>query len=232
MDNPKEYAYGNFKTGVIISSITGTALIIISFILSKIDFFLLLNTDLGRFGDYFFSYCTHLGDGTVWIPVAVLTILYRRDKFLLVFCTVAIGTLIVQALKNFFLPAQLRPGTAITDGTLFHHVEWVPLLTNFSFPSGHTTTAFSIFLLGCLFIHKKWIIPVGFLFGLLVGYSRVYLAEHFPLDLGGGMLTAVVSVWLSLLIQKKRDHAKKVVIEQVTTEQTNNEQGTDEQGTK
>lgn len=203
MNHSKGYAYRNFITGVIISSVTGIALIVISFIVSKIDFFLLLNTDLGRTADYFFSYCTHLGDGTVWIPVAILFIIYRRDKFLLLFCTVAIGTLIVQGLKNFIIPEQVRPGTAIADHTLFHHVEWVPLLTNFSFPSGHTTTAFSIFLLGCLFIHKKWIIPVGFIYASLVAYSRVYLAEHFPLDLGGGMLTAVVSVWLSLLIQKR-----------------------------
>lgn len=216
MDHPQEYAYRNFITGAIISSITGIVLIIISFALSKVDFFLLLNTDLGSFGDYLFSYATHLGDGTVWIPVAVLTILYRRDKFLLVFCTVAIGTLIVQALKNFIIPAQLRPGSSITDTSSFHHVEWVPLLTNFSFPSGHTTTAFSIFLLGCLFIHKKWIIPAGFAYGLLVGYSRVYLAEHFPLDLGGGMLTAVVSVWLSLQIQKWKDRKKTTIKQEIT----------------
>ncbi len=208
MKNSPGYAYQQFKTGAVISLISGIILIITSFALTKIEFFLLLNTDLGLAADHFFSYATHLGDGTVWIPVALLVFFFRRDKFLLVFCTVAIGTLIVQSLKNFIIPAQLRPGSAIADISSFHHVEWVPLLTNFTFPSGHTTTAFSIFLLGCLFIPKKWIIPVGFLYGLIVGYSRIYLAEHFPLDIGGGMLTAVVSVWISLLIQQKRDKRK------------------------
>ena len=83
--------------------------------------------------------------------------------------------------------------------------------TNSSFPSGHTTTAFSIFLLGCLLIPKKWVVPVGFIYGCLVAYSRVYLAEHFPLDLGGGMLTAVATVWLSLLIQRAWDRRGKKV---------------------
>lgn len=200
---------GNFRTGVILSSITGITLVVCSFAMSKRELFLAMNMDLGRFADYFFTVCTHLGDGTIWIPVAVAVWFCRRDKFLLLFCTVAIGTLIVQSLKNVFIPAQVRPGTLITDHTQFHSVEWVPLLTNFSFPSGHTTTAFSIFLLGCLLVPKKWVVPVGFVYACLVAYSRVYLAEHFPLDLGGGMLTAVVTLWLSLLIQKKRDNRKK-----------------------
>jgi membrane-associated phospholipid phosphatase len=42
----------------------------------------------------------------------------------------------------------------------------------------------------------------GFLMALLTGYSRIYLAQHFPLDVGAGMITAVISVYLSLRIQQ------------------------------
>lgn len=208
MNRFRAYAYENFAAGAILTAVTGIALITISFALTKIQFFLLLNRDLGTFADHFFTYCTHLGDGTVWIVIAVLFWIYQRKKFLLLISTVALGTLIVQSLKNVFIPAQARPGTAITDSSLFHHVDWVPLLTNYSFPSGHTTTAFSIFLLGCLFVKKKWVVPVGFVYALSVGYSRIYLAEHFPLDLGGGMLTALVSVWLSVYIQDRWEKRK------------------------
>jgi membrane-associated phospholipid phosphatase len=209
MNRFRSYAYENFVAGAILTAITGIALIIISFALTKNAFFLLLNGDLGLFADHFFTYCTHLGDGTVWIIIAVLFWIYQRRKFPLLISTVAIGTLIVQSLKNVFIPAQVRPGTAITDSSLFHHVDWVPLLTNYSFPSGHTTTAFSIFLLGCLLIRKKWIVPLGFVYALLVGYSRIYLAEHFPLDLGGGMLTALVSIWISVYIQERWEKRKQ-----------------------
>jgi membrane-associated phospholipid phosphatase len=205
MNQLREYAFKNYKAGAILTAAIGIILIVVSFLMTKNDFFLLLNADLGRAADYFFSYCTHLGDGTVWIPVGVLFLVYRREKFVLALSTVAIGTIIVQSLKNFIIPAQIRPGTAIIDLTTFHSVEGVVLLTNYSFPSGHTTTAFSVFLLGCLMINKKWVVPVGLLVGLLVGYSRIYLAEHFPLDVGGGMLTALLSVWLSLHAQSGWD---------------------------
>ncbi|MBV9989439.1 MAG: phosphatase PAP2 family protein [Chitinophagaceae bacterium] len=208
MRSSQEYAYKNYLTGAIITAVLGTLLVTISFILTKNTFFLLLNADMGRAADYFFSYWTHLGDGTVWVPVGILFLVYRRDKFVLALSTVAIGTLIVQSLKNFIIPAQIRPGTAILDLTTFHSVASVPMLTNYSFPSGHTTTAFSVFLLGCLMIKKKWIVPVGLLYALLVGYSRIYLAEHFPLDVGGGMLTALVSVWLSVYVQSAWDKSR------------------------
>lgn len=208
------YAYGSLVTGSVLTGITGLALVILSFVLTKRELFLLMNDDLGRFADYVFTVFTHLGDGTVWIPVAIIVYLYRKDRFLLLFCMVIIGTLIVQSLKNVFIPAQVRPGTLITDHTLFHSVEWVPLLTNYSFPSGHTTTAFSIFLLGCLLIPKKWVLPIGFIYACLVAYSRVYLAEHFPLDLGGGMLTAVATAWVSLLIQRAWDRRRKKKLQQ------------------
>ncbi|NCI47966.1 phosphatase PAP2 family protein [Sediminibacterium soli] len=209
MREQRPYAYGNFRTGAILAGITGIGLIVLSFLLTKRELFLAMNHDLGRFADYLFTLFTHLGDGTVWVPVALLVFIYRRDKFPLVFCTVVIGTIIVQSLKNVFIPAQVRPGTLITDHSLFHSVEWVPLLTNFSFPSGHTTTAFSIFLLSCLLIHKKWIVPVGFVYACLVAHSRVYLAEHFPLDIGGGMLTALVTLWISILLQRKWDNRRR-----------------------
>ena len=67
-----------------------------------------------------------------------------------------------------------------------------------SFPSGHTSAAFTVFFIACLAIENRWIVPIGMLFASLVGYSRIYLAEHFPLDVGGGMLIAIASIFLSL----------------------------------
>ena len=211
MNRFRAYAYSNFLTGAVVTTVCGITLISLSFAFGKIPLFLALNNDLGSLADNFFSLCTHGGDGTVWLPVAAIFWIYKRDKFPLLVSVVAIGTLIVQLSKNVFLSAQVRPATAIGHSASFHSVPGVELLTNNSFPSGHTTTAFSLFLLGCLFIEKKWIVPIGLLYALLVGYSRVYLAEHFPLDVGGGMLTAVVTLYLSVEVQYGWEHRKKAV---------------------
>lgn len=87
------------------------------------------------------------------------------------------------------------------DLSLIHIVKGVELHSVDSFPSGHSATVFCFYLLACLFFNKKWIVIAGLIFALLVGYSRIYLAQHFPRDVAGGMLVAVISIVLSIKIQ-------------------------------
>ncbi len=203
MDLRSRYSYKNFISGTIISTAAGLYLVVTSLIIGRTDFFLLLNTDLGTPADYFFRFWTNMGDGIILVPVAILFLRYQKNKLPLLFSAIVFSTLITQLVKIFVFPEMLRPTAVITDGRLIHTVPGVELLSAYSFPSGHTTTAFCAFLLACLFIKNTWVIPIGFLFALLVGYSRIYLAQHFPLDVGAGMITAVISILLSLLVQKK-----------------------------
>ena len=144
-----------------------------------------------------------MGDGILWVAVALLFVKYRKKKLPLLIATISLSTLITQVIKNFVFPEILRPTAAITHIQLIHTVTGVELLTANSFPSGHTASAFSIYLLGCLLIKSSWVIPVGFVYALLVGYSRIYLAQHFPIDVGAGMITAVITLLISILIQKQ-----------------------------
>ncbi len=200
----------HFIFGLVLTAIVALYLIINSYILGRTEFFLLLNVNLGSFADNFFSFWTNLGDGVVWLIVAYFFFRYRKKQFPLLIATIIISTLITQVTKNYILPGTLRPTAAITDVRAIHTVPGVELLTTNSFPSGHTATAFCIFLLGCLLIRKRWVIPVGFVYALLVGYSRIYLAEHFPLDVGAGMVTAMITIWLSITIQKQWRRRKVV----------------------
>lgn len=66
-----------------------------------------------------------------------------------------------------------------------------------SFPSDHTTGAFSL-ALAVLFRHRK----IGFgmlLFAFLTGFSRIYVGHHYPFDVLGSM---VVGLLISTLIYK------------------------------
>ncbi|MDX1919716.1 MAG: phosphatase PAP2 family protein [Candidatus Caenarcaniphilales bacterium] len=69
---------------------------------------------------------------------------------------------------------------------------------NESFPSGHTLTAFTIATVFCLFNLKNRLLCIfGFLFSLLIGYTRIYLGVHFPTDILGGIAfgTLIGAIW-------------------------------------
>jgi membrane-associated phospholipid phosphatase len=198
----------NLTNGIIITAITGLYLLVTSFVIGRNDFFLLLNNDLGKTADIFFAFWTNLGDGVIWVIVAGLVLKYRRKQFPLLIATIVISTLITQLTKIYVIPAEPRPTVAIKDINLIHTVADVELHTAYSFPSGHTAAAFCIFFIGCLLINKRWVVPVGFAYALLVGYSRIYLAQHFPLDVGAGMFVAIVTILLSILIQQKWERRK------------------------
>lgn len=191
------------KTAILISLVLGILLFALSYRLGKENAFLLLNTDLGSAADLFFTYWTHTGDGAVWVPIVILVFIFKRKYLLLVFSSIILSTLFAQLSKNIFFKGIPRPSLAILDPSLFHTVSGVELHTLNSFPSGHTTTAFTIFLLATVLIDKKWVLPVGFLYAILAGYSRVYLAQHFPIDVAGGICAAIITLLLSVQIQHK-----------------------------
>jgi membrane-associated phospholipid phosphatase len=193
----------NLANGIIITAVTALYLVITSFVIGRNDFFLLLNKDLGKAADIFFSFWTNLGDGVIWVIVAGLVLKHRRKQFPLLIATIVISTLITQLTKFYIVPAEPRPTVAITDIHLIHTVADVELHTSYSFPSGHTAAAFCIFFIGCWLINKRWVVSVGVVYALLVGYSRIYLAQHFPLDVGAGMFVAIVTILLAILIQRR-----------------------------
>lgn len=194
-----------FRTGATLSISTGMILILFSFLGGKEDLFLLLNHNLGSSADFFFKYFTHAGDGIFWVPVALYFIFYKRKLLPLVLSAIILSTLLVQTGKKIIYPNEARP-TAAIESTLqspIHTVKGVTVHSNNSFPSGHTTTAFSLFLLGCLLLPYTYFWLIGFTAALLAGYSRIYLAQHFPLDVGAGIICAYITVFLSLQIQNR-----------------------------
>jgi membrane-associated phospholipid phosphatase len=193
----------NLQTALLITLLLSASLFGFSAWYGKENAFLLLNANLGPIADQVFRYCTYFGDGIIWVPVTLLILAFRRQYWILAFACIIISTLIAQLSKNIFFKGLPRPSLAITDSSLFHHVAGVELHTMNSFPSGHTTTAFTIFFMACFLIDKKWIVFAGFLYALVAAYSRVYLAQHFPLDLAGGMLSAIITIICSVSLQNK-----------------------------
>ncbi|MBX2930902.1 MAG: phosphatase PAP2 family protein [Chitinophagaceae bacterium] len=202
--------YSNFWLGCIITFITSVILFFLNYTLGKHPFFLLLNNDLGIGADYFFKFYTNVGDGIIWAILLLIFLKYKKQYIPLLISSFIISTILVQICKYLILPNEPRPIAAIEETALIHTVLGLEPHRISTFPSGHSASAFCFFLIACIVITKKWIVPVGFIGALLVGYSRVYLAQHFPFDVAAGMITAIISVMASLAVQQWWTKKKKV----------------------
>lgn len=61
----------------------------------------------------------------------------------------------------------------------------------FSFPSGHTAAAFSLAI--AMFGAAPWLAPGLLLLAVCVGYGRMYLGVHYPLDVGAGAAIGLIT---------------------------------------
>ena len=77
----------------------------------------------------------------------------------------------------------------------------------YSFPSGHTSTAFSLATSLSLSYPKWYVIVPSYTFAAATAYSRMYKGVHYPSDIVGGMIvgagTSFVTWKVQKLLQKK-----------------------------
>ena len=158
---------------------------------SKEAGFVLLNPYHTKFLDYIFQGLTLLGDGFFSIAFCVV-LLFVRKKYvsLLVFMSFASSGIAAQVLKYFITEA--RPAIFLEHSNYPYFIENVTLHNYHSFPSGHTATIFALISI-VAFVSKNKLSAIPLLIiGALVGYSRMYLGQHFMVDVTIGSLTGIL----------------------------------------
>jgi len=209
----QERPANNFGLAFIVAIIIAIGTGIFILVLGKNGSFQLINSNHNAIADRFFKYFTHYGDGLMWAPLGIYCFFYRRRYFIAVVAGVLISTILAQVLKRVVYPEELRPISYLSEIFPVHVVDGVVMRKVHSFPSGHTTTAFAMALIMSYMINNKTWSVIFPLFALLAGYSRVYLAQHFPTDIFAGMCIGIVSAILSLIIYRAfiRSRNKKPV---------------------
>lgn len=168
---------------------------IAALLIPKGDDVLWINGNHNEFSDRFFTFITNGGDGKVFIPLIIIT-LFVRFSYTLAALSAWIGHgVLCSVLKKLMFPTLLRPAGTI-DNDLLHFVPGVDVHTNYSFPSGHTATAFCFAMLLALVVRRRLVFFVVLAFAMIVAYSRIYLLQHFLIDVAGGAFigTAVAYV--------------------------------------
>ena len=75
----------------------------------------------------------------------------------------------------------------------------------YSFPSGHTSAAFTTATSISLCYPKWYVIAPAYIWAVSVGYSRVYQGVHYPSDVLAGAVVGAGSAWITYKIQKWMD---------------------------
>jgi membrane-associated phospholipid phosphatase len=174
------------------------ALVILA-VFSKDEIHLAINRQYSPFWDAAMKTFTFLAEGySIAVLVLVVVVInWRLGAFtgLAAFLASFITAMIKQHLFNneprpvyYFtelnqVPLRLVPGL---ENNLFD-----------SFPSGHTTVAFAMYFCASFLVKKDWIKVLFFFLAATIGFSRIYLSQHFLADVCAGSL---VGTLVSLLI--------------------------------
>jgi undecaprenyl-diphosphatase len=175
---------------------------------ADVSLFKLINGHHTAFFDTFFAAVSYLGNGWFVIPLFLAFVLWRTPKSrrtraaiftAVVFLISGIANSVVKQVVDRPRPSAyfVAPGPSgpPESGRTFDvHIVQDRLVAH-SFPSGHANTAFTVAALAVLTCgFGFW---PAFLLAVLVGYSRVYMGAHFPLDtlvgalMGSGITFAV-----------------------------------------
>jgi membrane-associated phospholipid phosphatase len=80
---------------------------------------------------------------------------------------------------------------------------------NFSFPSGHTSTAFSTATSVALRYRKWYFVAPAYLFATSVAWARMYQGVHYPSDVFTGAIIGAGSAWLGYKVQLWMEKRRK-----------------------
>lgn len=133
------------------------------------------------------NYSPYLGFG--------LIILMKNKKlFLLTSCSLLLSFAVIYFIHLFIQTP--RPFL------VFHTTPLIPPPNSYSFPSGHSTTM-AVYASSLFLVKSKWAI-FFIIWALVVGFSRVYVGVHYPIDILGGFILGYGVTFLATSLLKAR----------------------------
>jgi membrane-associated phospholipid phosphatase len=141
----------------------------------------------------FFKYVTHIGDGVFAMILVFVLLFVNMRKAVFLFLAYIGSSLVTTVLKNFFYADYYRPYF------MFHFykredlnlIDGVEILSNNSFPSGHSTSAFAIFFT-LIFMTKNQALKLLYFFtACTAAFSRTYISQHWLVDIYIGSIIGV-----------------------------------------
>ncbi len=152
---------------------------------------------------------TKLGEETAFLVIGLILfwcVSKRRGYF--VMAVGFFGTVTTQAMK--IVCRVPRPWVKDPNFTILEEAR--EAAGGYSFPSGHTQSAFGTLGGIAVTAKRRWIAVVGIVLSVLVGISRMYIGVHTPEDVlvGAGVSVAFLAILYPLMV--KGEHTFPVLI--------------------
>jgi len=178
------------------------------FLVPKGDLHMLLCDRHTSARDIFYRYYTHVAEWFPYIICVSILLFGRVGDGLMASCCMVFSALTTQLFKHLInAPRPITWFAANRPDVQLPLVDGVRMNEWYSFPSGHTTSFFALAFVVCILLtkeksqitnHKSQIVLqiILVLLAALGAYSRIYLSQHFAMDVFGGV---VVGLTISVL---------------------------------
>ena len=163
---------------------------IVKLLYSRKQIYFFINGLHTAWGDVVFPFFTMLGDGLSLIILALIIGLFSYRKAFLLLTSYALCGLVAQLLKFIFdMPRPYLYFQA--EHSKMYFVKGIDMLSYHSFPSGHSVTAFSACITLAYLFKNKYLDLLMLALACCIGYSRMYLSQHFFEDVTAGSAVGV-----------------------------------------
>lgn len=188
----------------------------------KPELHLLLNSYHTDVLDFFFKYYSTFAEWALYV-LALLPLLWKRKELTIFFAASELTSAAVIRIIKLIVSAP-RPITYFEENfpdVVLPLVEGVKMHHSNSFPSGHTSTFFVFFTCCALLVAyqykqkaqqndwKRWTLTSLMMVGMLIlaalgGYSRIYLSQHFTMDVFVGSIVGFITTCLMFYFGRKK----------------------------
>jgi undecaprenyl-diphosphatase len=178
---------------------------------SKVDGFIFLNSIHNNTLNLVFNSFTFMGDGLFSIIVAFFILIFVKNhsKLALIVLVAYFSSGIVAQVFKAIIYAP-RPSLYFKLHNVDFYIDTFASSragTN-SFPSGHAASVYALVTVFAVYCKRKYISFCLIIIGILAGYSRIYLAHHFLIDVLAGMILGLLFGTLSFIWLDKVESAK------------------------